>query len=72
MTTHYDRTIVTFHSGNAFEVDGITPEPFATFTCNSLIERELIDTICDLVRKHVNETHMDFCNIKLSTEDWDC
>jgi hypothetical protein len=72
MSHFYDRTIVTFHSGNAFEAEGITPEPFATFTCNSLIERKLIDSICKLVRDHVNKTHMDFCNIKLSTEDWDC
>jgi hypothetical protein len=69
--THYDKTTVTFHHGNAFEVDGITPEPFATLTVNSLVERELIDTICALIRDHVNTTHMDFCNIKISTEDWD-
>jgi hypothetical protein len=69
--THYDRTKITFHSGNAFEAEGITPEPFATFTCNSLIERKLIDSICRLVRDHVNKAHADFCNIKLSTEDWD-
>jgi hypothetical protein len=69
--THYDKTTVTFHHGNAFEVDGITPEPFATLTINSLVERELIDTICALIRDHVNTTHMDFCNIKISTEDWD-
>jgi hypothetical protein len=72
MTTHYDRTHITFHRGNAFAPEGITPEPFATLTFNDLVERELIDTICDLVRKHVNETHMDFCNIKLTSEDWDC
>lgn len=72
MTTHYDKTRITFHSGNAFAVEGITPEPFATLTFNVLVERELIDTICDLVRKHVNETHMDCCNIKLTSEDWDC
>jgi hypothetical protein len=71
MTTHYDRTKITFHRGNAFTPEGIEAEPFATLTVNDLIERELIDTICDLVRKHVNNTHMDFCNIKLSTEDWD-
>ena len=69
--THYDKTRVTFHRGNAFTPEGIDAEPFATLTINDLVERELIDTICDLVRKHVNDTHMDFCNIKISTEDWD-
>jgi hypothetical protein len=69
--THYDRTKITFHRGNAFTPEGIEAEPFATLTFNDLVERELIDTICDLVRKHVNDTHMDFCNIKLTTEDWD-
>jgi hypothetical protein len=71
MTTHYDRTRVTFHRGNAFSPEGIAPEPFATLTVNDLIERDLIDLICGLIRTHVNETHMDFCNIKLTTEDWD-
>ena len=71
MSHFYDRTIVTFHNGNAFEPDGITPEPFATFTCNRLIDRQLIDGISKLVRNHINKTHMDFCNIKISTEDWD-
>ena len=71
MSQFYDRTIVTFHNGNAFEADGVTPEPFATFTCNCLIDRKLIDGISKLIRKHMNDTHMDFCNIKISTEDWD-
>ena len=70
--THYDKTLVTFHSGNAFEVNGMEAEPFATFTCTTIVDRELIEAICNLVRKHVNETQMDFCNIKLTTEDWDC
>jgi hypothetical protein len=71
MTTHYDRTKITFHRGNAFTPEGIEAEPFATLTVNDLVERDLIDAICDLIRDHVNKTHMDFCNIKLSTEDWD-
>ena len=69
--THYDKTRVTFHRGNAFTPEGIEAEPFATLTINDLVERELIDAICDLVRNHVNTTHEDFCNIKISTEDWD-
>jgi len=72
MSTHYDRTTVTFHRGNAFAPEGITPEPFATLIVNDLIERDLIDLICGVIRTHVNETHMDFCNIKLTSEDWDC
>jgi hypothetical protein len=71
MSQFYDKTIVTFHNGNAFEADGVTPEPFATFTCNCLIDRKLIDGISKLIRKHMNDTHLDFCNIKISTEDWD-
>jgi hypothetical protein len=71
MTIHYDRTTVTFHRGNAFTPEGIEAEPFATLTVNDLVERKLIDSICRLVRDHVNKTHMDFCNIKLTSEDWD-
>ena len=69
--THYDRTKITFHRGNAFAPEGIEAEPFAVLTVNDLVERDLIDAICGLIRDHVNKTHMDFCNIKLSTEDWD-
>ena len=68
---HYDRTTVTFHHGNAFTPEGIDAEPFATLTINNLVERELIDTICALVREYTNKTHADFCNIKILTEDWD-
>ena len=72
MSTHYDRTRVTFHRGNAFTPEGIEAEPFATLTVKDLVERDLIDLICGLIRTHVNETHKDFCNIKLTTEDWGC
>jgi len=68
---HFDRTIVTFHRGNAFSPEGVTPEPFATFTINDLVDRDLIDSICELVREHTNKAHADFCNVKLTTEDWD-
>jgi len=70
--THYDRTRVTFHRGNAFAPEGIEIEPFAMLTINDSVERELIDAICTLVRDHTNKAHADFCNIKISTEDWDC
>lgn len=69
--THSDRTVITFHRGNAFTPEGVTPEPFATFTLNDLTDRDVIDALCDIMRKHTNEVHADFCNIKLSTEDWD-
>jgi hypothetical protein len=68
---HYDRTKITFHRGNAFAPEGIEAEPFATVTINDLVNHKLIEAICTLVREHVNGTHMDFCNIKISTEDWD-
>ena len=70
--THYDKTTVTFHRGNAFTPEGIDAAPFATLTINDLVDRKLIDAICALMRKHVNTSHLDFCNIKISTEDWDC
>jgi hypothetical protein len=72
MSTHYDRTTVTFHRGNAFTPEGIDAEPFATLTVSDMVSRKLIDGICSLMRKHINETHKDFCNIKLTSEDWDC
>jgi hypothetical protein len=71
MSNFYDRTCVTFHRGNAFTAEGIDAEPFATFTIDDLVNHELIEAICALVRAHVNDAHKDFCNIKLSTEDWD-
>jgi hypothetical protein len=70
--THYDKTIVTFHRGNAFSPEGIDAAPFAILTINDLVDRELIDSIFALMREHVNKVHADHCNIKLSTEDWDC
>ena len=70
--THYDRTRVTFHRGNAFAPEGIEAEPFATFTINDIVEREVIDSLCAIMRDHVHTAHADFCNIKISTEDWDC
>jgi hypothetical protein len=70
--THYDKTLGTFHRGNAFTPEGIDAEPFATFRIIDSVDRELIDAICTLVRDHTNKAHADFCNIKISTEDWDC
>ena len=70
--THYDKTLITFHRGNAFTPEGITPDPFATLIINDLVDRELIDSICALVREHVNKAHADCCNIKLTLENWDC
>ena len=68
---HYDKTRITFHRGNAFTPEGVNKKPFATFVINDLVESELIEGLCALMREHVNKTHADFCNIKLSTEDWD-
>jgi hypothetical protein len=70
--SHYDKTRVTFHRGNAFTPEGIDAEPFATVTINDLVGSELIEAICTLMREHIHAAHADFCNIKISTEDWDC
>ena len=56
---HYDKTTVTFHRGNAFAPEGIDADPFATLIINDLVDRELIDSICALVREHVNKVHAD-------------
>jgi hypothetical protein len=63
---------MTFHYGNAFEADGINPEAFATFTHKSIVDRVLIDKIAKVVRDHVNKHDQDFCNVKITFEDWDC
>jgi len=69
--TYYDKTRVTFHGGSAFEVNGMDAEPFATFTFNTIVERNFIDAICVLVREHIHTSNGEPCNIKISTEDWD-
>ena len=51
--------------------EGFTSKPFATFTIDDLVDSDLIDSICALVRAHTNAAHADFCNIKIQTEDWD-
>ena len=65
-------TKMTFHQGNAFEAAGIDPEPFATFTHAGIVDRVLIDKIARVVRDHVNKHDHDFCNVKITFEDWDC
>lgn len=70
--THYDKTLVTFHRGNAFAPEGMEAEPFATFIINDIVDREVIESLCAIMRDHVHMAHADFCNIKISTEDWDC
>jgi hypothetical protein len=62
---------MTFHHGNAFEDAGLDPEPFATFTHHGIVERALIDKLAQVVRDHVNKHDKDFCNVKLTFEDWD-
>jgi hypothetical protein len=68
----FDRTVITFHRGNAFDINGMDAEPFGTFTMNDLIDQELIEAVCNLIRAHVNDTHKDLCNFKLTLEEWDC
>ena len=72
MKTIYDRLSVNFHRGDAYAPGSIDTEPFATFTINEMVDRELVDALCQLVRDHIHAAHADFCNIKISTEDWDC
>jgi hypothetical protein len=67
----FNKTRVSFHYGNAFSAAGIDKKPFAVLQYDGIVDRELIDKICQLVREHVNETEADFCNVKISTEDWD-
>jgi len=68
----FDRTVITFHRGNAFDAEGMEAEPFGNFTMNDAIDIKLIEAVCNLVRAHVNDTHKDFCNFKLTLEEWDC
>ena len=63
---------MSFYHGNAFEDAGLDPEPFATFTHQGIVERALIDKLAQVVRDHVNKHDKDFCNVKLTFEDWDC
>ena len=62
---------ITFHNGNAFD-EGIEKKPFAVFTYAGFVDRDLLDVICGLIRDHVNEKEGDFCNVKITAEDWDC
>ena len=53
-------------------LDKVDPEPFATFTHAGIVDRVLIDKIARVVRDHVNRHDKDFCNVKITFEDWDC
>jgi hypothetical protein len=66
-----DKVKITFHHGSSYAPEGITKKPFATLVINEIVNRELIDKICQLVRDDMNEMG-DFCNIKIQSEDWDC
>ena len=72
MKTIYDRITVNFHRGDAHSLGCIDTKPFATFSMVEMVDRELIDAISALVRKYVNKEHSDFCNVKISAEEWDC
>jgi hypothetical protein len=69
---YLDKTKVTFHNGNAYTAEGINEKPFAVFTYDGIVDRSLIDKICEIVREHVNEHEGDFCNVKITAQDWDC
>ena len=72
MKTIYDRLCVDFHRGDAYAPNSIDTKPFATFSMNEMVDRDLIDAICALVREYVNKEHGDFCNVKINAEEWDC
>ena len=69
--TFYEKTRITFHRGSAYGPEGLDKIPFAVFTITDLVESELIDAVCTLVRDHTHKMHADFCNVKISTEQWD-
>ena len=71
MIMFVDKVKITFHHGSSYTPEGITKKPFATLVINEIVNRELIDKICQLVRADMNEMG-DFCNIKIQSEDWDC
>jgi hypothetical protein len=72
MKTIYNRITVNFHRGDAYAPGKIETEPFSTFIMNEMVDRDLIDAICVMVREYVNKEHGDFCNVKISAEEWDC
>lgn len=69
---YLDKVRVSFHNGNAYAPEGIKKKPFAVFTYDGIVNRELIDKVCQLVKQYQNDEDGDFCNIKISSEDWDC
>jgi len=66
-----DKTQITFHHGNGYGPEGVDVEPFAVFTFNQIIDRALIDKLGRIVREYVHKQDQNFCNIKISIEDWD-
>lgn len=69
--TYLDKTKITFHTGSAYEENGINKKPFATLIIAEIFNKETIDAICKLMRAEMNEMG-DSCNIKIQSEDWDC
>ena len=68
---YLDKTQITFHHGCAFDSEGINKKPFATFIITDIVQRELIDKICDVMKEY-HDNLGEFCNIKIQSEDWDC
>jgi hypothetical protein len=68
---YVDKTKVTFHHGCGFDSEGIDKKPFATFIITDIVQRELIDKICDVMKEY-HDSVGEFCNIKIQSEDWDC
>ena len=70
----YGKVKVTFHRGNHYmRKDGlIDEEPFGIIEFpDELVERDLIDKLCETVRKHFNEVNGEVCNIKIESMEYD-
>jgi len=70
----YGKTKISFFRGNRYmrENRDIDSEPFGIIQFDDeLIERELVDKLCKVVRDHWNKINGECCNIKIETIDYD-
>jgi hypothetical protein len=70
----YGKVKISFFGGNHYmRKDGaIDPEPFGVIDFpDELIERELVDKLCKVVRDHWNKVNGECCNIKIESMEYD-
>ena len=70
----YGKVKIQFFKGNRYARDNgeIDTEPFGTiYFPDELIERELVDKLCNVVRDHWNKVNGECCNVKIETIDYD-